>query len=121
MAKANRETIDAMAEGCDKDPDKCIFIYYHKGEVPFCQKRWLEEVRYFPSCFGFLKQRAKEKPHEIRLIKAGYVYGFIGKHEKCEKCGAEMLGQIKSYPPYCDSTYEQWHCPVCDFGYSMSA
>lgn len=56
------------------------------------------------------------KPLEAKLIKEGYKYGFWDKHEKCRKCGSEMLGRMHSYPPYCDSTYEEWSCPVCGKG-----
>jgi hypothetical protein len=56
------------------------------------------------------------KPLEEKLIKEEFEYGFMGKHEKCRKCDSEMLGRIHSYPPYCDSTYEEWSCPVCGKG-----
>ena len=58
----------------------------------------------------------KGKPFEEKLIKGGFKYGFWDKREKCRKCDSEMLGRMKSYPPYCDSTYEEWSCPVCGKG-----
>jgi len=56
------------------------------------------------------------KPLEAKLIADGFRYGFWNKHEKCHKCGSEMMGRIKSYYPHCDSTYEEWSCPVCGKG-----
>lgn len=56
------------------------------------------------------------KPLEAKLIEEGFKYGFWNKHEKCGKCGSEMMGRIKAYYPYCDSTYEEWSCPVCGKG-----
>lgn len=56
------------------------------------------------------------KPLEEKLIKEEFEYGFMDRHEKCGKCGSEMMGRIHSYPPYCDSTYEEWSCPVCGKG-----
>jgi hypothetical protein len=56
------------------------------------------------------------KPHEANLIKEEFEYGFMGRHEECGKCGSEMMGRIHAYPPYCDSTYEEWSCPVCGKG-----
>ena len=58
---------------------------------------------------------------EEELKKDGFRYGFIGHHPTCQDCGHEMMGRIKAYPPYCDSTYEEWHCPACGNGYGMSA
>lgn len=56
------------------------------------------------------------KPLEAKLIKDGFKYGFWNKRENCGKCGSEMMGRIKAFYPYCDSTYEQWSCPVCGKG-----
>lgn len=56
------------------------------------------------------------KPFEEKLIREEFEYGFMDKHEECGKCGSEMMGRIKAFYPYCDSTYEQWSCPVCGKG-----
>jgi hypothetical protein len=56
------------------------------------------------------------KPLEAELIKEEFEYGFMGKREQCHKCDSEMMGRIHSYPPHCDSTYEEWSCPVCGKG-----
>ena len=61
------------------------------------------------------------KPLEEQCKKDGYVYNFIGRHYGCDKCKTEMMGRIKAYPPYCDSTYEEWKCPKCGYGFGMSA
>ena len=59
-------------------------------------------------------------PNLEELKKDGFKYGFLTRHEKCPKCTTEMLGRIKTYPPYCDSSYEEWSCPKCGHGYGMS-
>jgi len=52
------------------------------------------------------------------VINEGWTLDY--DHDKCPKCGTEMIRNVKSYPPYCESTYEQHLCPNCGHGSSSS-
>lgn len=47
-------------------------------------------------------------------------YGPDYNKHICKECGSELLRRVKSYPPYCDSTYEEFLCPNCGAGFSQS-
>jgi hypothetical protein len=73
-------------------------------------------VSIFLMCRKIDPSTIEGKPFEEQHLKNGYVYGFGGSVYTCHKCQSEMMGRIHAYPPYCDSTYEEWACPVCNKG-----
>lgn len=38
----------------------------------------------------------------------------------CSKCGGQLFRTVNSYPPYCDSSYEEFVCSHCGDAYCMS-
>jgi len=55
---------------------------------------------------------------EAELVHARFSPAY--NNQKCGQCGGRMYRAVNSYPPYCDSTFEEFECPVCGYSWASS-
>jgi len=100
---------------------RSLYCDLHKFTIEEAQKfNPYGNASKYPDCFkknGCMKcEHFKGKTLFLELERYAPDYN----RHICKECNTELLRRVKSYAPYCDSTYEEFLCPNCGAGFSQS-